>query len=365
MTQEEYWFWLCNIQGLYQEGIRKLLKVFYDPSEIYKTSEDMLIRSRVIDKKQAHDIVMSKNNLRSMYKLDKLKKDGITFVYYGSDLYPEAFLSLTDKPYSLYLKGQMPDLEYPSVGIVGARSCSGYGKEMALKCSQTLAINGIQIISGMAIGVDSYASKGALEVGGKTFVVLGSGIDVIYPQDNIELYYQIILNGGGVISEYPMGTAPIGWQFPHRNRLISALSDKLLIIEARKHSGTLTTASYALAQGKDIYAVPGRITDPLSEGCNRLIADGAGLLLDPKDIVEEFYGKSRLHNITEYKKISKEQVQGSQYTRIENVLSFDSQTTEQIAAKCEMPVDEVSVCLTEMELIGMCSQISQGLYVKL
>lgn len=364
MTQEEYWYWLCNIQGLYQDGIKKLLKVFYDPAEIYKASEDMLVKSGCVDKRRAHDIVMSKNNLRSMYRLDKLKKDGITFVYYGSNLYPEAFLTLEDKPYALYLKGRMPDPEFPSVGIVGARSCSGYGKEMALKCSQTLAINGIQIISGMAVGVDSYASRGALEAGGKTFVVLGSGIDVIYPQENIELYYQIILNGGGVMSEYPMGTAPIGWQFPHRNRLISALSDKLLIIEARKHSGTLTTAAYALAQGKDIYAVPGRITDPLSEGCNRLIADGAGLLLNPMDMVEQFYGESRLCNISDTK-AEKTVLSNDHYAKINKALDYDSQTIEQIASKCFLPMEEVSACLTEMELMGMCSQVSQGLYARI
>ena len=167
------------------------------------------------------------------------------------------------------------------------------------------------------------------------------------------------------MSEYPLGTAPIGWQFPHRNRLISALSDKLLIIEARKHSGTLTTAAYALAQGKDIYAVPGRITDPLSEGCNRLIADGAGLLLDPKDIVDEFYGESRLRNISDDSKAAQDNFSDDKYARINKALDYDTQTIEQIASKCSMSVEEVSACLTEMELIGMCSQVSQGLYARL
>lgn len=362
MTTEEYWFWLCNIKDLYQKDICKLLQVFHSPEEIYKSSEDVLQEAMVLDPGKIHAIVMSKNNYRSMYRLERLKKDGIQFVYYGSEKYPVSLLTLEDKPYSLYVKGNLPDPEYPTAGVVGARSCSGYGKEMTLKFSQTLAANGVQIISGMAVGVDSFASRGALEVGGKTFAVLGSGLDVIYPPQNIELYYQIILNGGGVISEYPMGTAPVGWQFPHRNRLISALSDKLLVMEARKHSGTLTTVSYALAQGKDIYALPGRLTDLLSEGCNRLIADGAGVLINPVTLLEEFYpggmGKEVPYCI------------GGKTSGIPGIngkvlreLNFEPRGVEEIAKACALSIQQAASVLAELELKGLCCQLGQDQYV--
>ena len=233
---------------------------------------------------------------------------------------------------------------------------------MALKFSQSLAANSVQIISGMAAGVDAYASQGAIEAGGKTFVILGSGVDVIYPAQNIELYYQIILNGGGVISEYPMGTQPCGWQFPFRNRLISAFSDKLLIIEARKKSGTLSTAAHALSQGKDIYALPGRVTDPLSEGCNSLISEGAGILTDPAYIIEEFYGTKGKYMSAA---LTGRKYEGAneKIRKIFEVLSYEPKNVDMIMSQCAMSYEETAAALAEMELDGLCEQISEDRYV--
>ena len=363
MTKEEYWFWLCNVKDLYQDGIDRLLQVFHEPEEVYKASEDTLVKSRAVDKVKARAIVSSKKEQRSLYRLDKLKADGIRFIYYGSEDYPESMLVLPDKPFSLYVKGKLPDPDIPSAGIVGARNCSGYGKEMTMKFSQALAARGVQIISGLAVGVDSYASRGALESGGKTFAILGSGLDVIYPQQNIELYYQIIMGGGGIISEYPLGTTPVGWHFPHRNRLISAFSDKLLVMEAKKQSGTLSTASHALEQGKDIYALPGRITDPLSEGCNQMIADGAGILLDPEEFLNSWYacmpsggnapqrGGTILFASVEAKCVYQ-------------ALDYEPKTVRRIAKECSMEEKVTEKLLTEMELTGLAMQVSKDYYTK-
>lgn len=363
MTKEEYWFWLCNINGLYQPAIEKLMSVYADPEEIYKSSEEQILATGAVSPKQAHEIMISKNNYRSIYKLDKLKKDGIRFVYYGSEEYPETLAMIPDKPFSLYVKGKLPDPDFPSCGIIGARKCSGYGREMTMRFSQTLASCGIQIISGMALGIDTCASRGALEAGGRTFVILGSGIDVIYPPQNIELYYQIIMNNGGVISEYPQGTPPVGWQFPHRNRLISALSDKLLVMEARNQSGTLTTVSFALAQGKDVYALPGRITDPVSEGCNKLIADGAGVLLDPGQLAKELTGRivhpGYAGNSSE--RAAKAGLSGPQEA-VWKALDYTPKMTDQIAAECGMEISGVSRILAELELSGLCVQAGQDYY---
>ena len=371
MNREEYWFWITNINDIYQYDIKKILSVFSDPEEVFKATEDELVRSGTVSSKKAHDIVQSKNSLRNFYKLDKLRRDGIRFIYYGSDEYPERLAYLQDLPYALYVKGKLPDQDLPTAGIVGARACSGYGREMTLKYSQTLAVNSIQIISGMALGVDTYASKGALQVGGKTFVILGSGIDVIYPQQNIELYYQIIMNQGGVISEYPLSTQPVGWQFPHRNRLISAFSDKLLVMEAKKHSGTLTTAACALAQGKDVYALPGKVTDPLSEGCNRMIADGAGVLLSPEYLLEEYYGsvkytmfdKKNIYDHSENKIYGgRDMVIDKKYSKIYSVLDHDPINIEEIARECGMRSEAAAAILTEMELMGLCTQMGKDCY---
>ena len=359
MTKDEYWYWICNIKDIYRNQIKLLLDQFHDPEEVYKASEDELIRSGAVREKEARMITASKNNFRGLYKLDKMRNEGISFIYYGSTNYPIQLLCLEDKPFSLYVKGGLPDPDLPAAGIVGARTCSGYGKEMALRYAQTLAAASVQIISGMAVGIDSYASRGAMEAGGKTFVVLGSGLDVIYPPENIELYYQIVLNRGGIISEYPMGTAPVGWQFPFRNRLISAFSDKLLIIEARKRSGTLSTASHALTQGKDIYALPGRVTDPLSEGCNRLIADGAGVLLDPALILEEFYA------MPGFNRERPETAEPDAYSRIFSALSYEPKTIDRIVALSCTQQSEAIKILTEMEIEGICCQPSKDCYARI
>ena len=363
MTIEEYWYWLCNIEDVYQDTIEKLIRVFHDPEEIYKAEEEDLVKLAGITAAKARSIVSSKNNFRSSYKLEKLKRSGVRFIHYGSPDYPECLLTLEDKPYSLYVKGSLPDPDFPSVSIVGARNCSGYGREMTMRFSQTLAAGGVQIISGMALGVDSYAAQGALEAGGKTFAILGSGLDVIYPKENIELYYRIVLNGGGIISEFPMGSAPIGWHFPHRNRLISAFSDKLLVMEARKCSGTLSSASHALAQGKDVYALPGRVTDPLSEGCNRMIADGAGVLVNPEDLLAEIIGhpyagfrgsggQSRMPQLSE------------PGLRIYEMLDYEPKMVSRIAIESGIPVEKAQALLTEMELTGFCRQVSKDYYAK-
>ena len=363
MTREEYWYWMCNIKEVTRKDIDRLMKVYGDPEAVYKAREEELRTSVNLDAKTARAVVLSRNNFRNLYRLDKMQREGIQFIYYGSESYPDQLMHLEDRPYALYVKGKLPDPEFPSAGIVGARNCSGYGKEMALRFSQTLAANSVQIISGMAAGIDAYASQGAIEAGGKTFVILGCGVDVIYPAQNIELYYQIILNGGGVISEYPMGAAPVGWQFPYRNRLISAFSDKLLILEARKKSGTLSTAAHALAQGKDIYALPGRVTDPLSEGCNALIADGAGILTDPAFILEEFYGSSH-KGTADFSTGSRYKGSDTKIRKIFEVLSYEPKTIDMIMEESGLSLDETASTLTEMELDGLCEQMSKDCYVK-
>ena len=386
MTLDEYWFWLSNITELNYGDIKRLLGFFGGAEQIFNASFNELKNSKTVTDEIASLIVKSRNNLRVMYKLEKLRSEGISFIHYESENYPEYFLNLSDYPLSFYVKGKMPEFDLPSAGIVGSRVCSGYGKEMTIKYAQTLAINGIQIISGLAMGVDSYASRGALEVGGKTFAVLGSGIDVIYPAQNIELYYQIALSGGGIISEYPPGTKPVGWQFPHRNRLISALSNVLLVIEAKKRSGTLTTVAHALSQGKEIYALPGRVTDSLSEGCNRLIADGAGVLLSPEDLLRDFFGIiCETPNVLEPESISPElmikkemphtfkaeKVIKQPEPELKGVLGLvyahtnaDAKTVQAIAEEAGLNAAEASKALVELELTGLISEVSKDYYAR-
>ena len=211
-------------------------------------------------------------------------KDDIRYITPLDGEFPERLRYIDSPPNGIYVRGRLPDPHLPSCAIIGARASSVYGEGTARLFAEKLAMNGVQIISGMARGIDGIAQRRAIEVGGSSFGVLGCGIDVVYPRENADIF-ENILASGGLISVYPPGKAPIARNFPARNRIISALSDVLLVVEAACRSGTSITVSYALEQGKDIFAVPGRINDSKSIGCNSLIAEGAGVALSPDTIL--------------------------------------------------------------------------------
>lgn len=199
--------------------------------------------------------------------------------------YPERLKYIYNPPKKLYVLGDETLLNKTAIAIIGCRNCSEYGKKVAYQFSQELSQKNIVIISGLARGIDTYAHQGTVCVNKKTIAVLGCGLNVIYPPENKELYKGILQNGGAIISEYPLGTKPLKQHFPARNRIISGLSDGVLVVEARKRSGTLITVEHALEQGKDVYAIPGSIYSSYSEGTNELIKQGA----IPVTCIEDFY----------------------------------------------------------------------------
>ena len=217
---------------------------------------------------------------------EELLAQGIGFVIQEDNEYPEKLRKIFSAPRYFYYKGRLP-AEEPVVAIIGARRCSHYGSEIAWRIARELAMQGIGVISGLAYGVDKAAHDGALAGGGRTYGILGCGPDICYPKSHKETYDRILTSGGCVLSEYPPGTQPLSWFFPQRNRIIAGLSDGILVTEARKKSGTLITVSFGLEYGKNIYAVPGRIDDVLSEGCNYLIREGAKLTVSAADILED------------------------------------------------------------------------------
>lgn len=373
MDLRDYWFMLCTAEDVYQPDIARLMKVFNGPDELYMSSENDLRKLKCIDRLKTDAIIRSRDGSRAEKIKQKLERDNIRFICPADSEYPSGFRDIPGMPYSLYVKGNMPVTEAPSVGMVGARACSGYGREKAAEVAAKLSVNGIQIISGMATGIDAVSQRAALEAGGKTFSVLGCGVDVIYPRENISLYYDIIMRGGGIISEYPPGTPPIAWQFPHRNRLISALSDRLIIIEAGKRSGTLSTAQHALDQGRDIYVLPGRTIDRLSEGCNMLIYDGAGILLDTDQFIADLYSSPRWErrgltgsgiNIIQ---TADEIIPGTLDNDCRNIylnLVTSPCDCDTLSHLCGLSVEKVRTCLSEMEIDGFVIQISAGVYAR-
>ena len=210
-------------------------------------------------------------------------------IYINSDNYPERLRNIYDPPKKLYVLGNFKILKEKAIAIVGSRKATEYGKKVAFQISQELTKENINVVSGLAIGIDTYAHLGAILIQNQagTIAVLGSGIDVIYPKENIELARKIIQTGGCIVSEYPLGTKPNKINFPQRNRIISGLSDGVVVVEASEKSGSLITAEFGIEQGKEIFAVPGNIDNPLNRGTNKLIQDGAKMVLSSKDILEE------------------------------------------------------------------------------
>lgn len=205
----------------------------------------------------------------------------------NSKFYPERLRNISSPPKQLYCLGNLELLNYNNnIAIIGSRNCSFYGERAAKDFSFNLAKNNVCIVSGLAKGIDSFAHIGTLNAKGKTIAVLGSGLDNIYPKENEKLFQDIIKNNGLVITEYPLGTSALKQNFPARNRIISGISDAVLVIEARKNSGTNITVDFALEQGKDVFVIPGNIYSKTSDGTNYLITEGAIPVLSYKDILK-------------------------------------------------------------------------------
>ena len=291
ITQNQYAHFFYNIEGLGNRGIYKVLEKGVGCEELFKMKENQitsLIKECTGKYKIAEEIVKKRKTWDFEEKKKCLKKSGIRFVSVYDDEFPEKLKNIPDPPFALYVRGFLPDSKVPSVSIVGARMCSDYGRFMAREFGKGLALAGVQVISGMARGVDGISQKAAIEADGKSYGILGCGVDICYPEENRDVYERICQKGG-LISEYHPGTDPRPNLFPMRNRIISALSDIVLVVEARQKSGTQITVDQALEQGKEVLAVPGRVTDRLSDGCNFLISQGAGVALGVQDVLDRLW----------------------------------------------------------------------------
>lgn len=286
MTEEEYWYWLINIKGMWHGKIKKLIDIFGTPEEIYNASDTDLKNVHRLKEEDIFLLKESKDNIKAVKELDAMSKKGIRFVHYGHKDYPQRLKNIYDYPYGLFVRGQLPKDEHPTAAIIGTRQCTNYGREIAKKIAEELSLYGVGIVSGLAKGIDSAAHMGTVESGGAAYAVMGCGVDICYPRENIELFCKCI-ECGGIISEFPPGTRPAPWQFPQRNRIISGLSDIIIVVEAKEKSGSLITVESALEQGKDVFAVPGRLGDVMSTGCNMLIKAGACIITDIKEILND------------------------------------------------------------------------------
>lgn len=287
LTENDYAQWLFNSPGLGSKGVMKLLDKGYSCENLYKCS-DRELRS-LLTAKKAEALIRHRLNWNFELEKEKLEKNKIRFISIFAPDFPRKLKEIPDPPFGLYVKGKLPDESKPSVAIIGARMCSDYGRYMAREFGRGLSLAGVQIISGMARGIDGISQKAAIEAGGSSYGILGCGVNICYPDENRDVF-DVICDEGGLISEYYPDMLPMSGLFPQRNRLISGLADIVLVVEARQKSGTQITVDQALEQGKEVLAIPGRTTDRLSDGCNYLISQGAGVALSTQDVLDRLWG---------------------------------------------------------------------------
>lgn len=285
--EEKYIYWLLSIPGIGAKKAEKIIAWSGSVEAFFKGGNTLLNQVDFISQKDKEAIRLGlKQNVEEEFQ--KLTEKKIQFLPISNVNYPERLRKIPDPPYALYVKGTVPKEERPCVAVIGARDCSAYGLYVAKELGVRLAEEGIQVVSGLARGIDSEGQRAAVLAGGSVYAVLGCGVDICYPKENWKLYERLTTKGG-ILSEYAPGTEPKASLFPKRNRIISGLADVVVVVEAKEKSGTLITVDMALEQGKEVYVIPGRVTDPMSAGCNRLIRQGAGILQRPEEFMEEVW----------------------------------------------------------------------------
>lgn len=380
MTEEErkYAYFLCSIPTIGGVMAGQLLARFGTPQAVYEAETDEW--RECVCNSVAEALERQKKSGEWEREYEQMAEKQIRLVLREEPEFPRKLAEIPDPPYGVFCRGRLPKEQQPAVAVIGARECSEYGRYVAEELGQYLGRTGIQVISGMARGIDGISQQAALSAGGTSYGVLGCGVDICYPSQNRRLYEEL-LQKGGLLSTYAPGTKPLPQYFPPRNRIVSGLSDALIVIEARQKSGTLITVDMALEQGKDVYVVPGRITDRLSDGCNRLLTQGAGVFLSPEDFAEEF-----LRSLEEKRGITTEDFPGKKKRRSQKVkrgnvteVKLPKESLKKIY-KCLEPVPKTSEtilqelwekgeytdisslnrALMELELLGYARQNSPG-----
>ncbi len=362
MKEELYWLWLSNISGIGRKKKDTLIECFQTPQKAFFASDqeikEVCERFSFFTKNDLPNLLASRN-IEKIERYDKkLIASNIQYYSINHERYPKQLRTLYDPPHIIYVKGKLVEEQQIKIAIVGARRCSNYGKKVAEYLSKRLAENNVVVVSGMARGIDTAAHKGTLEAGGATVAVLGCGVNICYPEENYKLMKEII-DLGCVLSETPVNAAPVPGNFPLRNRIISGLCDGVLVVEAAGKSGSLITADCALEQGKDVFAIPGRIFDTFSEGTNQLIKMGAKPVQCVEDILEEYIdiGENTVENKMVITLDKGEEM-------VYSCISFEPIHLDTLYRKVSMNIDDIQLMLMKLELKGVIEQLPSKYYMK-
>ena len=363
MTKEEekYLFWLTSLSGLGLPFVQRFFERYKSIDKARSLSETDIKKAEWMKPREKNYFAKAYKQEGWQHEWEQLAKNHISFYSYFHESYPERLKHIDSPPKRLFVKGKLPDASKLSVAVVGARNCTPYGRDMARMFSYRLAAAGVFVISGMALGIDGWGHQGALEAGGETYAVLGSGVMRCYPSCHQNLYESIVRHGG-VISEFPVYARAKPVFFPMRNRIISGLSDGILVVEAREKSGSLITADFALDQGKDVYALPGPVTSALSQGCHRLIRQGAGILITPEELMDEW----NLNRMQIGQKNNKnEKMLESPERMVYSCLDLFPKGIDELMKETELSISELMERLITLELKGYAEEVSRNYYIRL
>ena len=354
---EQYWIWLSSVEGIGPRRFYRLLSQYGDARGVWDNAGDDGMR--FLGPKMLKSLRAARSQEYFFRLFASMEGVGMRAVTRISEGYPQALNEIHDPPPTLYVRGEAPLDAERMFAIVGSRRATRDGKRAAREFAAALARENVCVVSGLARGVDTCAHEGALEGGGPTIAVLGSGADIIYPPENEELAARILDGGGAIVSEYPPGTRPSQGTFPARNRIISGLCGGVLLVEGSHTSGAMITVNFAAEQGRDVFAVPGSIYSPLSAAPNRLIFDGANPALSAWDILEHYRWAARpADGATPRRAVELDEEEKLLVDALlEQELSFD-----ELSALSKFPASKLNSLLTSLELRGIIVKAPGGIY---
>lgn len=352
-----YFIGFNQVKGIGPIKIRRLLDQFGDVSVAWAAAPDAL-RDAGLDRRSIENLLAIRSRIDLDAELKRVEQSGAQVLTWDDPLYPRNLLNIAQPPPLLYVKGTITAADEWAVALVGTRHASAYGREVARDLASGLAASGVTVVSGLARGIDVVAHKAALEAGGRTIAVLGSGVDIVYPPEH-KATADLIAKAGALVSDYPLGTAPEAANFPPRNRIISGLSKGVVIVEAGDVSGALITSDFAAEQGRDVFAVPGNIYQRTSRGTNKLIQQGARLVSGVADILEEL----NLALVTEQRSARAALPADATEQKLLACLSAEPVHIDELGNQVGLPIAQVSGALALMELKGLVRQVGGMNYV--
>lgn len=358
VDEKAYWIALNKVAGIGAVRLAALLSVCGSASAAWRASIHDL-KAAGLDRRTLESLLQARRTLDVAAEWDQVQRSNVQVITWLDDNYPANLRQIDAPPPLLFVRGDLQPSDLWAIGVVGTRRASVYGREVAHTLSRDLAAQGITIVSGLAIGVDTVAHKAALEAEGRTVAVLGSGVDRIYPPENRGLAQKII-EQGALVSEYPLGTRPDANNFPPRNRIISGLSKGVVIVEAGERSGALITAHFAAEQGRDVFAVPGSILHPGSAGCNALIQQGATPLLAVGDVLKQLEMEQVAMRRAAHAAIPVD----AQEAGLLALLNREPQHIDDLVRQASLPAPQITSLLTIMELKGLVRQVGSLTYVR-